>query len=472
MNAIIGRTAEAEKLNGIKSNKKSDLVAVYGRRRIGKTFLIRACFEKEIVFEITGLYRATTKDQIENFTNELNKRIGEPSSPKKIKNWLTAFKELGAYIDSLSSKKKKVIFIDEFPWMATSRSKFLMAFENFWNQYATRRADLIVVICGSAASYMVQKIIKNKGGLHNRISETIRLLPFNLQETGMYLRSRGVKYTNYDVAQLYMCIGGVPHYLEKIKKEESIAQNIDRLCFSKNGDLYNEFNQLYASLFDNSEKHLQLVKTLAKNLKGISRNELIEKSGLSSGGDTSLKLEELIQSGFVEDFTFYQNKKQLTLYRLIDEYSLFYLKYIVTNKKNGNGTWINLHKSQSFKAWCGYSFENICLKHIFCLKRALGIAGIYSNNNSWFNKNAQIDLLIDRDDNVMNVCEMKFYNSAYTITKQDYLNLKNKVNELQKETKTRKTIFITFITTFGIQQNEYSNELVRNSIVLDDLFKG
>jgi hypothetical protein len=434
-----------------------------------KTYLVREFYKQSIVFEVTGLFGAYLQDQISNFTKEIRKRSRRTLRDLP-KNWLEVFSIFEMYLDTLPKGKKKVIFIDEFPWMATAKSKFLMAFENFWNTYCTKRNDLIVVICGSAASYMVQKIIKNKGGLHNRISRKIRLLPFNLSETEQFLIKKGLKFTRYDVIQIYMALGGVPQYLEKLSKGLSVSQNIDKLCFSKDGLLNDEFNQLFISLFENSERHIKIIKTLASSNKGLTRNELIVKSKLPSGGDFSLKLEELVESGFVTDYPFYQNKRQLTLYRLSDEYSRFYLKFIAFNKNGGEGTWQKLSTSQSFQSWSGFVFETLCLKHILQIKKALRIDIIYTHETCWFNENAQIDLLIDRADNVMNVCEMKFYNSPFVIDKKYYFNLKNKISELQKASKTRKNIFITMLTTYGIKENQYSNELVQMSLSMDVLF--
>lgn len=469
MSKIVGRLREQAILKEVFENKKSELIAIYGRRRIGKTYLVREFYKQSIVFEVTGLFGASLQDQISNFTKEIRKRSRRTLRDLP-KNWLEVFSIFEMYLDTLPKGKKKVIFIDEFPWMATAKSKFLMAFENFWNTYCTKRNDLIVVICGSAASYMVQKIIKNKGGLHNRISRKIRLLPFNLSETEQFLIKKGLKFTRYDVIQIYMALGGVPQYLEKLSKGLSVSQNIDKLCFSKDGLLNDEFNQLFISLFENSERHIKIIKTLASSNKGLTRNELIVKSKLPSGGDFSLKLEELVESGFVTDYPFYQNKRQLTLYRLSDEYSRFYLKFIAFNKNGGEGTWQELSTSQSFQSWSGFVFETLCLKHILQIKKALRIDIIYTHETCWFNENAQIDLLIDRADNVMNVCEMKFYNSPFIIDKKYYFNLKNKISELQKASKTRKNIFITMLTTYGIKENQYSNELIQMSLGMDVLF--
>lgn len=469
MSKLIGRKYEINLLQECLSNNGSELIAIYGRRRIGKTFLIREFFKKHLAFEVSGLHNGNMNDQIKNFTNEIHKKDRTLKSDTPL-DWLTAFTLLETYLNKLKKPGKKVIFIDEFPWIATARSKFLMAFENFWNHYCTKRKDLIVIICGSAASYMIQKIIHNKGGLHNRITRQIRLLPFNLAETQQFLKSRGIDYTLYDIIQIYMAMGGVPHYLEKLRRGASVAQNIDQLCFGKDGTLRNEFNQLYVSLFDDSEKHLAIIKTLASSNKGITRPELAAKSGINSGGDLSLKLEELTESGFVSEYPYYGNKKQLTLYRLSDEYSKFYLKFIQNNRNSGSGTWQKLFKSSSYLSWAGFSFETLCLKHIVQIKKALRIDAIFSTNSSWFNDTAQIDLLISRDDNIINLCEIKFYNTIFTIDKRYYLNLKNKTEALQLAIQTRKNIFITMITTFGLNENKYSRELVQNSIRLEDLF--
>ena len=469
MAKLVGREQEMTLLKAALENDRSELIAVYGRRRVGKTFLIREFFRDEMVFEISGLYKGNMKDQLGNFAKELSTRAKRPLAEAP-SNWSDAFTLLEAHLDKRRSAKKKVVFIDEFPWIATARSKFLMAFENFWNRYCTGRNDLIVVICGSAASYMIQKIVRNRGGLHNRITRQIRLLPFNLHETTLFLKSRSISYTRYDILQLYMTMGGVPHYLDKLEKGLSVAQNIDRLCFHKDGVLRNEFDLLYSSLFDDSEKHLTIIKALASMNRGMTRQQLIDRSGIPSGGDFTQKLQELIESGFVSKYAYYGNKEQLSLYRLSDEYSKFYLKFVQNNRNSGTGTWQRLHKSHSYLSWTGFCFETVCLKHIGQIKKALGIEAVYSTNSSWFNDHAQIDLLIDRDDNIMNLCEMKCHSAPFTINRKYYLSLKNKIAELQRETGTGKNIFLSMVTSSGLRDNAYSRELVQNQVDLKGLF--
>ncbi|MEA3448104.1 MAG: ATP-binding protein [Bacteroidota bacterium] len=469
---LIGRIKEIEILKESEKSNKSELVAVYGRRRIGKTFLIREVYKSRIIFEVTGLHNGTMKDQLKNFYTQLTNSFKKNSKQIKIPNdWSDAFGMLEMCIDNLKGKGKKVIFIDELPWMATKRSKFLMWFENFWNSYCTQRNDLIVVICGSAAAYMVKDIIQNKGGLHNRVTKNIRLLPFNLHETKLFLESRNIKLENYDILLLYMAIGGVPHYLEMIKKGKSVAQNIDSLCFEHGGELLNEFNEVFASLFENSNTHTMMIRALAGTNKGLTRKELLKKCKLQQSGFTSSVLNELIESGFVSQYTPFSKKNRNSLFRLSDEYCMFFLKFIEPNKKTGKGTWEKLSVKQSFKSWTGFAYETICLKHIQQIKNELGIGNVFTIHSSWKSDTAQIDLVIDRDDNRINLCEIKFYNTVYTINKATHENLRHKIRCFREDVKTRKGVYFTLITSFGLKENSYSLNIIENSITMDCLFE-
>ena len=466
---LTGRKKEIGILNDMLQSRSSELIAVYGRRRVGKTFLIRETYKSNIVFEITGYYKGSMRDQLRNFYTQIKDASPRFREVKAPADWFTAFLLLADYLNGLQSKKKKVVFIDEFPWIATARSKFLTAFEHFWNTYCTKRSDLVVVICGSAASFMINKIIKNKGGLYNRLSCKIQLMPFDLNETGEFLEKKHIRFGHYDIIQLYMAIGGIPHYLNKIKKGQSVSQNIDRLCFENNADLAEEFDEVFASLFSYSNVHEKIVRTLSKSRKGITRNELLEQCRYGSGGAYSKSLDELIASGFVNRYLSWTGKKN-SLYRLSDEYSLFFLKFIEPNRSMGKGTWLNLQTKQTFKSWSGFAFESICHKHIQQIKKELGIDRIYTIHSSWYTNNAQIDLVINRDDRIINVCEIKLYSDVFTINKQYYQELRNKISQFRIQTGSKKNVFLTMITTYGVAENQYSNEIVTNSLTMDSLF--
>ena len=468
MKKVIGREKEIELLHNAINSDKSELIAIYGRRRVGKTFLIRETFSKEMIFEVSGIPDGSFKEQLMNFHIELSKKYSHPTNTTVPINWMEAFALLGDYIDTLKKSSKKVIFIDEFPWIYTHKSKFVQMFSHFWNSYCTKRNDLIVVICGSSASFMVNKVINDKKGLHNRITIPIRLLPFNLYETELFLKSKKVNLDRYSYLQLYMAIGGIPHYLEKINPGDSVPIAIDRLCFQKNGVLVNEFNQIFASLFENSENHMKIVEALASSQKGMLRQELIDKSKVSSGGTLSNTIRELIESGFISEYHPYDKKTKETLFRLSDEYSLFYLKFI---KNNLSTSWTSLFASRSYVSWGGFAFETLCLKHVDQILKKLGLIGIDTKSSSWRNKNAQIDLLIARSDRSINICEMKFSVNEFVIDKSYAENIRNKKSEFMKETLKRDNLFVTFVTTYGVKKNAYSNEVMDNEVTMDSLFE-
>jgi len=467
---LIGRISEISVLQNALKSSRPELIVVYGRRRIGKTYLVRNVYRNYIRFELSGLKGAGLAQQLENF----HLTLGELSPDfKKPQSWVEAFHQLKQYFGRLPLRKKKVIFLDEFPWLDSKKSNFLAAFDGFWNSFASTRSDMIVVVCGSAASYMIKNIIKNKGGLHNRLTQSLRLMPFNLHETELMLKSNNIKLTRYDILQIYMAFGGVPHYLEKIMPGESVAQAIDRLCFGKDGFLRMEYSNVFASLFDQYENHELVIRTLAGVRKGLPRKEIVRKCKIESGGTLSKTLRELEESGFIEKYQAYQSVKG-SLYRLIDEYSMFYLKFIEHTKPSESGTWNTLFNLQSYKIWSGFCFETICIKHVDQIKEGLKISGIGSIYSSWIekkrNSGVQIDFLIDRKDNVINLCEIKFYNSGFTIDAAYAREIEKKINVFSTSTKTTKNVFITFISTFGLNSNEYSRQLVQNELTMNHLF--
>ena len=407
--------------------------------------------------------------QLQNFQILLSRTGKKTTNPK---SWLEAFYQLENFLDKKKSKKKKVIFIDEFPWLDSRKSNFLTAFDNFWNNYASKRNDLVVVICGSAASYMIKHILKNTGGLHNRVTNKIHLKPFSLYETELLLKANKVTLSKYDILQIYMCMGGIPHYLQRISTGESVVTIIDKLCFAKDGFLRTEFDVIFYSLFIKAENHIAIVKALAKVRKGLTRAEILKKTKLKTGGTFSKTLNELTESGFISYYLPYKGTKD-RLYRLTDEYSMFYLKFI-QGSSSEVGTWQTMYSQNAYKIWSGFSFETICLKHIKQIKQSLGISGILSTTGSWVEKNdkqgAQIDLLIDRNDNAINLCEIKFHNSVFTITKSYAESLRYKKQIFQEKTKTNKNIFITFVTVYGLIINQHSLEVAQNEITMVDLF--
>ncbi|MEL6986261.1 MAG: ATP-binding protein [Bacteroidota bacterium] len=470
---LVGRIKERAVIEKALSSKKAELIAIYGRRRVGKTHLVREVLGNKINFELVGLHGGNQKEQIQNFTMLLNKKMKLPFPMEAPKNWLDAFARLETYIESLKTKKK-IIFIDEFPWIASRKTKFLMAFENFWNSFATKRKDIVIIISGSAAAWMIKNIIYNKGGLHNRITHSIRLLPFTLSETEAFLKKKGVELSRYDIIQIYMVLGGVPFYLDLVEKDKSVAQIINHLILNKDAKLKSEFEKLFASLFENEARHMSIIKALASTKRGLTRNEISTKTKTNTGGTLTRNLKELLESGFISYSNNYNGRKSTGLYRLIDEYSLFYLKFI-DNHKRKQQNWSLMTNTHSWKSWSGFSFEMICLKHVDQIKKAMGVAIISSEEYNWkskrIEKGAQIDLIIDRADNVITLFEIKFSEGPFTISKSYAENLRNKKLAFRTETKSRKSIFIFFLSTFGLEKNKYARELIQQDFSMNILFQ-
>jgi uncharacterized protein len=476
MEQIIGRITEQKLLSQLLQSPDAELLAIYGRRRVGKTFLIRNAYEKQLVFEFSGMHNASLKKQLSLFGQAMSKTTGLPISDPT--TWIQAFDQLAAWLTPKIKKQKKVVFIDEFPWLHTPRSGFREAFEHFWNMWASKQKNLIVVICGSAAAWMIKNIVNNRGGLHNRVTRKIRLLPFNLMETEAFLKSRHVQLDRYQIIQLYMVMGGVPQYLKMINRGESITQTIEHICFSKDGFLKDEFNNLFLSLFNNAHEHIAVIKALAKKGNGLTRNEIIQQCKLKTGGGTTQLLDELRESGFIEPYIPFGKNSKNRLYKLIDEYSLFYVKFIQNEKNNGPNSGFLFANSPSWISWSGIAFENICLKHVYQLKVALGISAVLSQHYVWrtpktennHETGAQIDLIIDRNDHCMNICEIKFSKTQYEITQKYSMELQNKLHQFQNHSQTHKTLFLTLITTYGIKNISQYQGQIPCHLSMDALF--
>ena len=469
---IIGRKEEQQILHSAAQSENSEFVAVYGRRRVGKTYLIRETFGYKFTFQHTGLAKGNTKEQLFSFAISL-RDAGYDDCPIP-KSWLEAFSLLSAYLKN-SADEKKIVFLDELPWMDTPRSNFISAFEHFWNGWASARKDIVLIICGSATSWIINKVINDHGGLHNRVTKQIALQPFTLKECEMFAQSKGLEMSRYQLAECYMVFGGIPYYWSLLEKGLSLAQNIDKIIFAKNGKLSNEFNQLYASLFKSPEQYIDIVTALGKKKVGMTREEIIAATDKYSNGALSKVLDELEYCGFIRKYNGFDKKSKQAIYQLIDNYTLFYFKFIQQNENNDEHFWSASIDSAMHRAWSGLAFERLCMAHTQQIKAALGIAGVLSNVYSWRKEadetsdGAQIDLLIDRKDQVINLCEMKYSLSEYIIDAEYEQKLRNKKSVFIDTTNTRKAVHLTMVTTFGIKANAHSG-IVQNEITLEDLF--
>lgn len=472
-NTIIGREREIKTMQALKKSPKSEFLAVYGRRRVGKTYLIRNVFEHDFLFQLTGQSNQRLQWQLGNFHRSLTRQHPGMEQRKPAKNWFDAFQLMIDLIEA-SDREKKVIFLDELPWLDTPQSGFLSALEYFWNSWASARRDVILIICGSSASWIINKVINHKGGLHNRITKRIKLEPFTLAEAEAFFRSRNSAFERYQIVQLFMAFGGIPYYLDMVDVSQSAVQNINSLCFTGAGALRIEFDNLYASLFKKAQGHISVIEALATKSSGMSRDALVKLAKINNGGGTTMLLKELEECGFIRKYPAFGKKEKHNLYQLVDFYSLFYLSFIKSASTIDENQWLNGVDHPQYRAWSGYAFEMVCLHHLKEIKHALGISGVHTVTSSWYSTDpthkAQIDLVIDRRDGIINLCEMKFSIKAFSIDKQVADELRNKVETFRTQTKTNKSLFVTMITAFGLHQNDHANAWVQNNLTLNDLF--
>ncbi|MDO4511272.1 MAG: ATP-binding protein [Bacteroidales bacterium] len=470
---IIGRKYEFELLDGAMSSAESELIIVYGRRRVGKTYLVNQYFSNQFAFKFTGVYNQPTAVQLERFASQIEEYSG--TSHTAPENWFKAFDMLKHLLKAAPSEGKKVVFIDEMPWLDTTDSNFVAAFEQFWNGWASAEGNIVLIACGSATSWMTDTLLGHKGGLFNRSALRMYVRPFSLKETEEYLISRGVVWTRYDVALCYMIMGGIPFYLKQLQPRWSFAQNIDNIFFRERGLLWDEFTHLYNTLFKQPSNHVAVVEALATKKMGLTRKEIIQATKLNDNGNLTQILNNLINSEFIRPYRFFGNKKKDTIYQLTDFYTMFYFNYIKGNYGRDENFWANSVDNPSRRAWAGYTFEQLCLCHISQVRKAIGIGAVQCETSAWFHrgdentKGAQIDLLIDRRDRVINICEAKFSVNEYAIDKDYVEALQRKMETFRTSTKTNKALQLTLITTQGLKHNKYSN-CVQSTVTLDDLF--
>ena len=453
------------------SSEKSEFVAVFGRRRVGKTFLIRETFKNRFCFYHTGLANAGMTRQLTEFKKTLG-RYGKKKF-RAPKDWYEAFDFLSEVIEADISRKK-VVFLDELPWMDTAKSGFVSALEHFWNGWASARDDILLVVCGSATSWIINKVLNDHGGLHNRVTRRIPLNPFTLRECERFARHNGIVLKRLQLLEYYMIFGGIPYYWEQIEKGESLTQCVDRILFDEEGELHQEFDRLYASLFRKPSAYVSIVTALGTRKIGMTRKELAMRSRQKLNGRFGERLLELEQCGFIRKYAPPGRMTRDAIYQLMDNFTLFYFKFM-HGRNTASDEWAHVSQSQVGRIWCGLAFERVCLQHVNQIKSALGISDVRTSACGWsaddgVEKGAQVDLVLMRGDRTVNICEMKYTNGEFVIDAEYERALRNKVDAYQRETGTEDTLLLTMITAHGLKHNSHS-ECVQRELVAEDLFR-
>lgn len=470
---MVGRIKETKELANALASDQSEFVAIYGRRRIGKTFLVNELVGGQYAFQHSGAENSGTREQLDYFRQSIS-LYGNCRCPR-LANWREAFFELEKLLQK-STAPKKIVFLDEVPWMDTPKSGFLPAFEHFWNGWASLRKDILLIICGSATSWMVNEVLCNRGGLHNRVTRPIPMFPFSLKECEEYAHWKRLPFDRRQIAECYMALGGVAYYWSLLDSDLSVAQNMDRLFFAKDAKLADEFHRLFASLFRKGRAHVEVVTHLAERRQGMTLSEIKGKVGTAGGAMTKV-MRELKECGFVRVNPIIGSKKKDAIYQLIDNFILFHFRFLQNRLSDEEHFWELSYEKPVVNTWRGLSFERLCFWHIPQIKQALGISGILAGVYSWRSKSnapnvddAQIDMLIDRSDRIVNVCEMKFSSERYAMTEAESNRLSRRIELFREATNTSKGLMPTLITSCGMKRNAHSG-IIRAEVTLDDLFQ-
>jgi len=479
---IIGRQAEQKQLSAMWESADAEFVAVYGRRRVGKTFLVRECFKRKgVFFEAVGQKDASLKEQLRNFADSLHETFSPVLPLRGPATWREALAMLTTLVQQQSKRKKVLIFLDELPWLAGRRAGLIQALDYQWNKHWSQMPNVKLVVCGSAASWMINKLVHAKGGLYNRITGRIHLHPFSLAETDAFLRSRGVRLKPEQVLELYMALGGIPFYLRYVGKGQSVSQIISALCFHGAAPLRDEFDKLFGALFEHADIHERLFREIARKREGITRQALLEKAGMSSGGSLKRRLDELEASSFIERYVPYGKSRKDHYIKVVDEYSLFYLHWVEPIRSQraparGSNYWASCAKSASYQAWRGYAFEAVCAKHVDAIIRALGLEAVATTASGWRvagkgkKRGAQVDLLIDRNDGAITLCEMRFSNAPYRVDRVVARELAERMDAFEQATGTRKQLLWALVTPHGLRPGVWADEIIAQAVTLKDLF--
>lgn len=479
---LIGREKEVQELERLYRTDKSEFVAVYGRRRVGKTYLINQVFSDRIVFRHTGITpvdinsrieKSPMKVQLKAFFRSLNEQGGD--FRKIPHDWYEAFLMLKELLEKKKNGKKRVVFLDELSFMDTRKSEFIPALSDFYNNYVSRQSDILLIVCGSATSYILNNLVNNHAGLYDRLTYQMKISPFKLKDTELLLLHNGWKLPRLEITKAYMIFGGIPFYLDYLNPDYSLARNIDNLIFRKEGSLRNEFSRLFSSTFTNAELTEKIVRSLFKKRIGLTKDELLKSLGKSDSPAFRNAVLALEESDFVLKYIPFGGKKKDERIKLIDPFCLFYLRFVDRNSAFNESFYSDNQFSQPVLSAQGYGFEDVCFNHIPEIKKALGISGVQCEVGPYFqkdtdnNKAYQIDMVIVRKDNVVDLCEAKFSLSEFELNLKGNQRLAEKISHLNELLPKRYIVQAVLLTTFGLKNSQYSSTF-QSVITLDDLF--
>lgn len=477
MGLIIGRKAEQRDLDEWCHSAKPELICVYGRRRVGKTYLVQNAFEGQFAFFATGSDDRRNAVQLKAFHAALRRAgCAERTVPQ---DWFEAFNRLRLALEQpdvvRASCGRRVVFLDEFPWLAAKRSDFLAAFSDFWNGWASCQSDLVVIICGSATSWIVKNILENTASMYNRVTRQLYVAPFDLHDVEEMTQSLRLGWSRDAVLQCYLVFGGLPYYLDMLDRRKSLSQNIDALCLGTNAPLRREVPLLMEASLGNAPLHRAILRELAQSKVGIRRMDLANRVEGGTTGSFKRALDDLEKCGYIRCYTNRYERRKPSVYQLVDPFLLFGFRFMVDRAPDGHGlvSWKDFERTPAYYAWRGNAFEIACVNHTRQIKHAIGISAVKTEDFPWSSSTsepgAQIDMVIERADGVTNLCEMKYTDGPFVADREFEEDMARRRRVFQIESATKNTVQSVLVCPQGLRPNTHSWDIA-HVVDIDDLF--
>ncbi len=473
---IISRKEEKKDLEYCERSKKSELICVYGRRRVGKTFLVEQTF-RDFAFRAVGLEKGTTKQQLKSFGQRLIEYGDDIKQTPE--NWFEAFSRLDKILSGESIRRslngKKIVFLDEFPWFATKKSDFLVAFEDYWNRRGTQDGDLLFIICGSATSWIIKNVIKNTGNMFQRVTKKICVEPFTLAETELFFKDREFDWSREQIAECQMIFGGLPFFFDLMNTSQSLVKNINRLLFDKDALFGDETKKLLDATLSESPIYEKILSKLAFARYGIKKSEL-QVEIAAPNGTYGRAVQDLVDCGYVIEYKKKYEEYNPLYIQLVDPFLLFHYHYLSKEKRIDSYEDL-IGNIGRYDNWRGTAFEILCLNNTASIKSALGIRGVKTECYPWYNstdkknERVQIDMVIERADKITNLCEIKYTNKPFVIDASYEQELIKKRDIFKEKTGTSQALKVIIISAAGVSGTRYTS-YISDIITLDDIFEG
>jgi AAA+ ATPase superfamily predicted ATPase len=446
MKQFIGRKVEIAQLTALIDLPRPSIAVIYGRRRVGKSELIRHVTQGKNVLSFEGLEGQPKHKQIKNFLFQLSAQSN--IREKNISDWPDAL----ILLRTLTQDGQWIIILDEFQWMANYQNELVSVIKMIWEKYLSQNPDLTLILCGSIASFMKSKVLKSSA-LYGRTDYELNLHELNLSEISEFFPGKG----SDEVIDTAMLVGGIPKYLELISEYPSLYDALEPLAFSQDGFFKTEYDRLFASHFGKKPIFMKIIQTLATNPYGLTTGKLAKEMQVASGGTLCHQLDDLESAGFLHSIIPFDKPEgsKLRKYILMDAYVRFYHSIIRGSMKETTPPNTQFHaimSSPRYAAWAGMAFEFLCMRHHKEISRILGFHGIPYTAGPFFQRKTldtpgvQIDLLFERSDKILVLCEMKYLLASVPGDIIDQVN--RKVSALQEKYPGR-TILKVLLTKTG-----------------------